>query len=65
MSNYITLLGAEQVQNAAYSIKEAANTMTRAADCIDGALQRNRIFLDEWLQRLEAILNTIDSGSHE
>lgn len=56
MSDYVTLLGSEQVQNAGRSMQEAAHEMTRAASTIDGALREHRQFMETWLQTLEQIL---------
>lgn len=56
MSQYMTLLGSEQVQSAANSMRNAAEEMNRAANTIDTALQQHRIFMDEWLSRLESVL---------
>lgn len=59
--DYITLVGTEQVGNAAGMIKEAADRMQSAASQIEGALMRQERFMDEWLSRLESILQE----SHE
>ena len=56
MSEYVTLVGAEQVQSAASAIRNAAEEMQRAASTIDSALQQHRIFMDEWLSRFECAL---------
>jgi hypothetical protein len=50
---YMTLLGAEQVQNAAGRMSDAADRMQRAASSIDESLARHERFLDDWLQRFE------------
>jgi hypothetical protein len=34
----------------------AAEEMRRAADSIEGSLERHHRFLDDWLQRFEAVL---------
>ena len=52
----VTLVGAEEVQRAASRISEAASTMSQAAATIDEALSRQRVFLDEWLMRLDRLL---------
>lgn len=56
MADYITLLGSEQVQSAAHQMRSAADQMQRAASQIDDSLHRHRMFLDDWLQRFEAII---------
>lgn len=55
MSNFITLLGAENVQAAGSAMKNAAGQMIQVAYMIDDSLQRHRLFLDNWLERLEEI----------
>lgn len=54
---YITLLGAEQVQSAANSMNHAADTMLRAAGNMDEALRSHQRFMDDWLERLAALLS--------
>lgn len=54
MAEYVTLLGAEQVQSAANTMSEAAGRMQRAADSISYAFDNHHRFMDEWLQRFEA-----------
>lgn len=56
MSSYITLLGAEQVQSAASTMRSAAEEMSRAASSIDYSLQQHRQFMDDWLARLEEVM---------
>ena len=58
MADYITLLGAEQVQAAANTMREAANEMQRAASYNDDVARQQRQFMDDWLQRFEAVLET-------
>lgn len=53
---FITLIGAEDVRAAGSSMRAAAGEMQRAAASIDESLTRHRIFLDDWLVRLEEIL---------
>ncbi|HAF43767.1 MAG TPA: hypothetical protein DCK83_02155 [Gallionellaceae bacterium] len=57
MSEYVHLIGAEQVQSAAVSMRGAAEEMRQAAMTIDGALERHRLFMDDWLQKLEQVLS--------
>ena len=56
MADFITLLGAEDVRSAGSSIRTAAEEMRRAAGSIEDSLERHRIFLDDWLFRLESII---------
>lgn len=60
MSEYITLLGAEEVASAARSMSSAADRMRDAASEFDSAMARHRDFLDDWLARFEKI---VDSAS--
>lgn len=53
---YITLIGAEQVQSAAFTISNAAREMKEAASCIDETMRQHRQFLEDWLSRLEAVI---------
>ena len=51
MAEYIHLVGAEQVQTAANTMKAAAEEMSRAASSIQEAIDRNQRFMDDWLTR--------------
>lgn len=60
---YITLLGAEQVERAAATMRNTADYMQRAADQMQSAassfadtLEQHQRFMDGWLARLEAAL---------
>jgi hypothetical protein len=67
MADYVTLLGAEQVQSAAHTMREAASQMQSAASSTDYALQNHQRFMDDWLQRFEAAIDklaTLSPGSH-
>ena len=54
--NTMHLIGAEQVSNAASTMREAADRMRNAAATFDSSLDTQRRFMDDWLQRLEVIL---------
>lgn len=56
MSNYITLLGAEDVQRASNRMTAAAEEMQRAASTISFALEQHQRALEDWLNRLDGIL---------
>ncbi len=56
MSDYVTLVGAEQVSSAAYAIRDAAQEMKRAAGEMEAAFLRHQQFLNEWLAQFESIL---------
>lgn len=57
MSDYIALLGAEQVQSAANSMRQAAYEMQRAASNIDYSLTQHQQFLTNWLQEFAAVVD--------
>ena len=56
MSDYVNLLGAEDVARAGRSIQSAAEEMRRAASSIDETMSRSRQFMDDWLERLRGII---------
>ena len=56
MSDFITLVGAEDVRRAGAQMQEAANDMARAAGALGEVLAQHQRFMDGWLQRLEALL---------
>lgn len=53
MSDYVTLIGSEQVQSAGVNMRDAANNMKHAADQIDTSIRDLKIFLEDWLSRFE------------
>lgn len=55
MSEYIHLIGAEDVQRAGQNMQRAANTIQQAVFSLEDSLHRHRLFMDDWLQRAEAI----------
>lgn len=57
MSDYIHLIGTEQVQSAANTMSSAAEEMKQAANNMEDTFRRHQLFLDDWLLRLEAALN--------
>ena len=56
MSDYIHLVGAEEVSRAAGNIHVAADKMNVASMSIQESLRRHEQFLLEFLDRLETIL---------
>lgn len=58
MSNYIHLIGAEDVSRAGYKMAEAADTMARAVSNLDDVLFRHRNYMEEWLERFERALES-------
>ena len=57
MSNYITLLGADEIRSAGGQIEEAASNMIRAANILDQAIDNQREMLNNFLSCLKALLN--------
>lgn len=55
MSQYMTLVGAEDVSRAASNMRSAADDMTRAAANIAAALEQHQRFLDDWLVRADGL----------
>lgn len=64
MADYITLMGAEEVSRAGYSMRDAASTMQSAASSISHSLEMHQRFMDDWLYRLDGTLQdrTSDLG---
>ena len=56
MSGAVHLIGAEEVRRAGGAMQDAASTIKQAADSINESFYQQRIFLEEWLSRFEAIL---------
>ena len=55
MAEYIQLLGAEDVRSAGSAMRNAASEMTRAASSFEESLHNHRLFMEDWLMRLEVI----------
>lgn len=62
MPDYMHLIGSEQVQSAGSEMRRAAEDMQRAASSFYGTMQQHQRFMDDWLQRFEAVLVAADSG---
>lgn len=62
MSQYLELVGAETVQNAAGTIAGAAEIMRQSASAIDESLRNHERFLDSWLEQFGEIIET--KGEH-
>ena len=56
MTEFIHLIGAEDVRSAGSAMRVAAEEMSHAAASIDESLRVHRLFLDDWLFRLEHII---------
>lgn len=57
MSNYVTLMGAEDVRSAGNRMASAADEMQRAAANMAHAFEQHQRFLDDWLERLNGTLS--------
>lgn len=60
MTEHVLLIGAEDVRSAGHTMARAAETMSSAASTIDGALDRQRVFMDDWLMRFEQVLDRLN-----
>ncbi len=56
MSDYVHLLGAEGVANAGHAMERAATEIKNAALSMEHSLSQHERFMDDWLNRFEAIL---------
>jgi hypothetical protein len=56
------LVGADDVSRAGSQMREAAAEMLRAAGNIAYALEAHQRWADDWLQRLQAILDSLRPG---
>ena len=59
MSDYVHLVGAEDVRTAAITMRSAAEQMQSAAMAIDSSLERHQRFLDEWLERFATVTRDV------
>jgi hypothetical protein len=62
MSEYVHLIGAEQVQSAASAMSSAASEMQRAANSIDSTLELFMRRFEEQVGRLEAAAERISNA---
>lgn len=56
MADYITLMGAEQVSNAAHTMSAAAHEMQRAAGNIQYAFDMHHRWMEDWLQQFQTVI---------
>lgn len=56
-TTYTQLLGTEQIQSAANTMREAAHEMRMAARTISDALQRHGEIMREFMNRADTMLN--------
>jgi hypothetical protein len=54
---HMNLIGSDDVYRGGSMIQSAASEMLRAASNFDEALFRHQRFMDDWLYRLEQLLN--------
>jgi len=53
MTQYITLMGAEDVQRAGYTIREAADSFARSVSNLEMILERHAARIEEVVTRIE------------
>ncbi len=58
----VYLVGTEGVERAGRQMASAAESMERAASTISHALEHHERFLEDWLQRAQAVLEEADRG---
>lgn len=56
MAEYVHLVGAEDVRSAGSTMSSAASEMSQAASSIAHSLECHQRFLDDWLSRLDGVL---------
>lgn len=59
MSDYITLLGADDVRSGGYAMERAAADINRAAGNFEAVFERHHRFMEDWLQRFEAVVQDV------
>lgn len=59
MSEYVQLIGTEQVQNAANTMRNAADQMQRAASEIQYSFEAHHRFLENWLQEFRSAIESL------
>ena len=61
LSDFITLLGAEDVARAGSTIWYATESMGRLVSQLEATFDRQRFFMDDWLIRFEEVLKKDDN----
>ena len=61
MEQFVHLIGAEQVSNAAHTMQSAATDMRTAGSRLAESLQQHQRFLDDWLARFESAMTTLEN----
>lgn len=59
MSEYVTLIGAEDVRRAGAAMQDAASSMQSTIGSLDQSLTLHRQYMDEWLSRFEAAVDRL------
>ena len=59
-TQYMHLIGTEQIQSAANRMVEAAHEMNRAADTIHFALQRHEQMMQDLMIKMDDLIDAID-----
>ena len=60
MSEYIHLIGAEDVKSAGHQMASAASDMSRAVGNFESVFFQHHRFMDDWLQRFELAIETLN-----
>lgn len=60
-NGYVTLMGAEQVQSAGVAMRDAAQTMVRAAGEVGYHFDKHQRYMDDWLQRFEYLIERMEN----
>lgn len=60
MSEYIHLIGADDVRAAGHQMASAANDMNRAVGNFESVFFQHQRFMDDWLQRFESAIETLN-----
>ncbi len=61
MSEYITLIGAEDVVRAGHAISSAASQMQSAANSISESVHQQQQHMDEWIIRFEEAISELQT----
>jgi len=59
MTEFMHLVGTEDISRAALSMNHAAETIRLAVGNLEGCMLRYEQFLNDWLYRMEEIMNRI------
>lgn len=65
MSEYVYLVGAEQVQSAGHAMSGAASEMRHAASLISDTMYQQQQFMQQWLDEFRVVLEDARAGKQE